>query len=141
MVLLALSILLGGWLADRLGKRKQMLLASLLLAIFAYPMFILMTECTPMSAFLGELGVIFLFSMYYGPIPATICSMFPTKVRLAGVSIAHNFAMAAFGAYAPTWATSLIKSSGNIAAPAILFIGFSIATAIALFIWKEGDEY
>ncbi len=141
MVFFALSILLGGWLADRIGKRLQMLIATLSLAAMAYPFFTVMSACTVISAFLGQLGIIFLFSMYYGPIPATICSMFPTKVRLVGVSIAHNFAMAAFGAYAPTLATYLIKWTGNVAIPAVLFIISSLLTAIALFIWKEGNEY
>jgi MHS family proline/betaine transporter-like MFS transporter len=100
-----------------------------------------MEDGSIIRAFLGELCIIFLFSMYYGPIPATICSMFPTKTRLAGVSIAHNFAMAAFGAYAPTLATYLVKWSGNIAVPGLLFVISSLTTAIALFIWKEGSEY
>jgi MHS family proline/betaine transporter-like MFS transporter len=141
MVFLALLILLGGRMADYVGKRTQMLIASLALAVLAYPLFLLMEERTVMGAFLGQLGIIFLFAMYYGPIPATICSMFPTKVRLAGVSIAHNFAMAAFGAYAPSWATSLVKHCGSVTVPAWLFVGFSLATALALFVWKEGKEY
>ncbi|MDR1982907.1 MAG: MFS transporter, partial [Holosporaceae bacterium] len=141
MVLLSLSILFGGWLADRVGKRKQMLIASVALAILVYPLFLYMGNRTFASAFIGELCIIFLFAVYYGPIPAAICSIFPTKVRLAGVSIAHNFAMAAFGAYAPTWATGLIKHYGDIAVPSFLFIGFAAATAVALFVWKEGNEY
>ena len=141
MVLFALSILIGGWCADRMGKRTQMLIATLSLAALAYPIFGHMGTRTVMSAFLGEFGIIFLFSMYYGPIPATICSIFPTKVRLVGVSIAHNFAMAAFGAYAPTLATYMVKWTNNIAIPAVLFVVSSLITAIALYMWKEGKEY
>jgi MHS family proline/betaine transporter-like MFS transporter len=141
MVLLAMSILLGGWLADRVGKRLQMLVATLSLAALAYPLFAFMGDGAVISAFIGEFCIVFLFSMYYGPIPATICSMFPTQVRLAGVSIAHNFAMAAFGAYAPTLATYLVKWSGNVAIPAVLFVVSSLASALALFLWKEGREY
>jgi MHS family proline/betaine transporter-like MFS transporter len=141
MVFFALFILFGGWLADRVGKRTQMIVATLSLAALAYPLFVTMGNATFVSALLGELGIIFLFSMYYGPIPATICSMFPMKVRLVGVSIAHNFAMAAFGAYAPTLATYLVKWTGNIAIPAVLFLVSSLITAMALFIWMEGREY
>jgi MHS family proline/betaine transporter-like MFS transporter len=142
MIFFALFILLGGWLADRgVGKRVQMLAASLTLAALAYPLFLFIENATFACALLGQLGIIFLFSIYYGPIPAAICSMFPTKVRLAGVSIAHNFAMAAFGAYAPTLATYLIKWTGNIAIPSLLFVVSSLMTAAALFIWKEGKEY
>jgi MHS family proline/betaine transporter-like MFS transporter len=118
-----------------------MIVATLSLAALAYPLFVTMGKATFISALVGELGIIFLFSMYYGPIPATICSMFPMKVRLVGVSIAHNFAMAAFGALAPTGATYLIKWTGNVAIPAVLFLVSSLITAMALFIWREGDEY
>ncbi|MDR1551732.1 MAG: MFS transporter [Holosporaceae bacterium] len=141
MILFACFILLGGWLADRLGKRRQMLWATVTLAVLAYPIFLFMEDGVPARVFLGELAVIFLFSIYYGPIPAAICSMLPTKVRLAGVSIAHNFAMAAFGAYAPTLATYLIKWSGNTAIPAVLFVLAAGTTALALWQWEEGREY
>ena len=141
MIVFSLSILLGGWLSDRVGKRTQMIIACLALIGLVYPFFRYMGEATFLSAMLGEMGIIFLFSMYYGPIPATICSMLPTRVRLIGVSIAHNFAMAAFGAYAPTWATCLIKETGDPISPAILFVIASALTIFALIVWREGKEY
>lgn len=141
MTVFGLAILLGGWLADRVGKRTQMLIACISLMALVFPLFYYMESATFASALLGEMGIIFLFSIYYGPIPATICSMLPTNVRLIGVSIAHNFAMAAFGAYAPTLATYLIKWTGDPSMPAILFVISAGLTAIALFIWKEGNEY
>ena len=141
MILFALFILLGGWLADRIGKRTQMLIATLSMALLAFPIFHVFEAATFWSALFAQMGIIFIFSIYYGPIPATICSMFPMKVRLIGVSIAHNFAMAAFGAYAPTWATYLIRETGNNASPAILFVISALLTAVALFVWKEGEEY
>jgi MHS family proline/betaine transporter-like MFS transporter len=141
MVLFSLSILFGGWLADIIGKRRQMLIATLVLSIVSYPLFLLMGRGTPAAVFFGELGMIVIFSVYYGPIPAAICSMFPTSVRLAGVSLAHNFAMAAFGAYAPTLAIYLVQWSGNIAIPAVLFILSSLVTSAALWRWQEKREY
>lgn len=141
MIVFSLSILLGGWLSDRLGKRTQMLIACMSLTALAFPLFQYMGSATFVSALLGEMGIIFLFSMYYGPIPATICSMLPTRVRLIGVSIAHNFAMAAFGAYAPTLGTYMVKWTGDPTMPAILFVVSSLLTAVALFLWKEGQEY
>ncbi|MDR1031561.1 MAG: MFS transporter [Holosporales bacterium] len=140
MVLFSLSILLGGWLSDRFGKRKQMIVASILLALLVYPLFLVM-KIGPISAMLSHFGLIFLFSIYYGPIPAAICSVFPVKTRLIGVSVAHNFAMAAFGAYAPTLATYLIKWSGNISIPAVLFVISALLTAAGLYVWEEGKSY
>lgn len=140
MIMFALIILLGGWLSDRFDRRKQMFIASCALAVFAYPLFSLF-KVGPAYAMIGHLGLIFLFSIYYGPIPAAICSIFPMKTRLLGVSIAHNIAMAVFGAYAPTLATCMIKWSGNVETPAILFIISAAFTALGLYIWKEGKTY
>ncbi|MDR0662087.1 MAG: MFS transporter [Holosporales bacterium] len=140
MILFALAILLGGWLADRIGKRRQMFWACVALAAGAYPLFLILSS-GPLWALVGHLGLIILFSLYYGPIPATICSIFPTKTRLMGVSLAHNFAMAAFGAYAPTYATYLVKWTGNLAIPSVLFIASALTTAIGLYIWEEGEHY
>ena len=141
MTLFAFFILLGGWLADRIGKRTQMIIACASMVLLVYPLFLYIESATFMSALLGQLGIIFIFSIYYGPIPATICSMLPTKVRLMGVSIAHNLAMTVFGAYAPTLAFYLIKQTGNPTIPAALFIVSSVITLIVLLIWEEGKEY
>ncbi|MDR1267197.1 MAG: MFS transporter [Holosporales bacterium] len=140
MIFFALSILLGGWLADRLGKRRLMLWACVALAASAYPLF-LVFSAGPLCALFGHLGLIVLFSLYYGPIPATICSIFPTRTRLLGVSLAHNFAMAVFGAYAPTYATYLVKWSGNITTPSLLFVASALTTAVGLYVWEEGKNY
>jgi MHS family proline/betaine transporter-like MFS transporter len=141
MILFAPAILFGGWLADRIGKRLQMCIACVAMIVLAYPLFMLMGEGSFYSVLFGEMGIIFIFSIYYGPIPATICSMLPMRVRLMGVSIAHNFAMAAFGAYASTWATYTIKITSDIASPAWLFMLTAFMTIVALVVWKEGKEY
>lgn len=140
MIMFSLVILFGGWLSDRFNRRRQMLVASIALAIFAYPLFALF-KMGPGYAMVGHLGLIFLFSIYYGPIPAVICSIFPIKNRLLGVSIAHNIAMAVFGAYAPTLATCMIKWTGNVEIPAMLFVASSAFTALGLYIWTEGKTY
>ena len=140
MIMFSLIILFGGWLSDKINRRKQMLIASLALAAFAYPLFSLF-KSGPMLAMVGHLGLIFLFSIYYGPIPAAICSIFPMKSRLLGVSIAHNFAMAAFGAYAPTVATYLVKQTGDLAMPAVLFVISASVTALGLYVWTENKTY
>ena len=140
MIMFSLIILFGGWLSDRVDRRKQMIVASLALAAFAYPVFSLF-KMGAAYAMLGHLGLIFLFSIYYGPIPAAICSIFPMKTRFLGISVAHNIAMAVFGAYAPTIATYMIKCSGDVTKPAILFVISSAFTALGLYIWTEGKTY
>ncbi|GHU10509.1 proline/betaine transporter [Alphaproteobacteria bacterium] len=141
MLFFAVFIIFGGWMADKVGKRCQMLTSTVLTGILAYPAFVLLNSGAFIGALLGQMLLIFLFAMYWSTIPAAICSMLPTKVRLVGVSIAHNIAMAAFGSFAPQWAAKLIKFTGNIAAPSWLFIGSAAFTAVALYVWKEGKNY
>ncbi len=137
MPFLAIMILVGGWCADRFGKRTQMITASIFLIAFVWPFFNIMQSGDFLSVIMAEIGIIVLFAIYYGPIPATICSIFPTSVRLLGVSIAHNIAMAVFGGGALMLAPKLIHTTGCVTSPAILFIISSAITAIALYIWKE----
>jgi MHS family proline/betaine transporter-like MFS transporter len=118
-----------------------MLTATVAMTLLAYPIFVFISSGVFWKAMLGQLAIIFIFSVYYAPIPAAICSMLPTKVRFAGVSIAHNFAMAAFGAFASSWAMQLIKITGSRTIPALLFIIAAAITAIALYVWQEGKEY
>ncbi|MDR2682204.1 MAG: MFS transporter [Holosporaceae bacterium] len=141
MICFAVFLILCGQWADKFGRRRQMLAATIAMMILAYPIFVLISSGIFWKAMLGQLAIIFIFSVYYAPIPAAICSMLPTKVRLAGVSIAHNFAMAAFGAFASTWAMQLIKITGSKTIPALLFIVTAGITAVALYVWKEGKDY
>ncbi|MDR2794416.1 MAG: MFS transporter [Holosporaceae bacterium] len=141
MICFAVFLIICGQWADKFGRRRQMLFATITMVILAYPIFIFISSGIIWKAMLGQLAIIFIFSVYYASIPAAICSMLPTKVRLAGVSIAHNFAMAAFGAFASTWAMQLIKITENKTIPSVLFILSAGVTAIALYIWKEGKNY
>jgi MHS family proline/betaine transporter-like MFS transporter len=141
MVCFAFFLILCGNTADKFGRRRQMLAATIAMILLAYPIFVFISSGVFWKAMLGQLAIIFIFSVYYAPIPAAICSMLPTKVRLAGVSIAHNFAMAAFGAFASSWAMQLIKITGNKTIPALLFVVTAAVTAVALYVWREGEEY
>lgn len=141
MICFAVFLIICGQWADKFGRRRQMLLATITMMILAYPIFIFISSGVFWKAMLGQLAIIFIFSVYYAPIPAAICSMLPTKVRLAGVSIAHNFAMAAFGAFASTWAMQLIKITNSKTIPSLLFILAAGITAIALYAWNEGKKY
>ncbi|MDR2268518.1 MAG: MFS transporter [Holosporaceae bacterium] len=141
MICFALFLILCGQTADKFGRRRQMLVATIAMILLAYPIFVFISSGVFWKAMFGQLAIIFIFSVYYAPIPAAICSMLPTKVRLAGVSIAHNFAMAAFGAFASSWAMQLIKITGSSTIPALLFVVTATVTAVALYIWHEGEEY
>lgn len=132
------SILLGGKIADIISKEKTMMLGAFGMVLLSSPMFKLMADT---SCFSGQLiGFIFhafAYGLMFGPLPSVISSLFPEHVRFSGVSIAHNIAMAVFGAPAPILATYLIKSTGCLTSPSILYIISGLVSGIAVYIYKR----
>ena len=70
-----------------------------------------------MCAGLAVMGLV------YGPISATLGSLFPTNVRYTGTSVAFNFAGIIGGSLAPYFATWLATRHG------LSYVGYYMATA------------
>lgn len=118
-LVLSFTILPGGLLADYIGPRKVYLIASLILAVLTYPLFMLFT--------LQSLGLVVFsyltFSVLFGFIPGTYSSMlgslFPTSIRYSGIAMSYNLAYALLGGLSPLICTVAIHYFNNVLAPAI----------------------
>ncbi len=130
-------VVLFGKLADRIGYVKQMQISCFLTFVLAYPIFVLGSSGGVFNAALCQFFVICLFSIYNSVIPVLLCEVFPNRVRLIGVSVAHNLAMALFGAYTPTVSTILIKTTGDLASPAFVLMFAAITTSIGIWLSKK----
>ncbi len=73
-----------------------------------------------------------LLSSYIAPSVVLICELFPTRVRLSGISLGYNIAVSFFGGLAPLLALSLIRSTGIIIAPAFLIMAAAIISLLTL---------
>jgi MHS family proline/betaine transporter-like MFS transporter len=71
-----------------------------------------------------------------GPEPAVVAERLPTSVRFTGLALAYNLAFALFGGTAPLVATSLIASTGDLAAPA--WYVSAVAAAGSVLLWRLG---
>jgi MFS transporter, MHS family, proline/betaine transporter len=60
----------------------------------------------PVMAALGVLA-----ASYTGVAPTTLSAMFPTRVRVTGVSLAYNVGFTVFGGFAPTILTAIAAVS------------------------------
>jgi MHS family proline/betaine transporter-like MFS transporter len=137
MVVLMVLVPLMGLLSDRIGRRTVMITGCLIIAIFAYPLFIVLTKGNITYDLLSQLVFAVGLSMVFGPFGAMMVELFPTKVRMSAVSIGYNVGFAVFGGTAPFVATYLIHATGNKIAPSYYLVA---AALVSLFIFIKIRE-
>ena len=75
----------GGWLSDRVGRRKLMLMVTVLTMSLVYPALWLMLYGTPAEFMLGQLFLAIPLGMALGLQGAMVVEIFPLRTR-AGIS-------------------------------------------------------
>jgi metabolite-proton symporter len=101
-----LTIPVAGWLADRTSPRRILIFASIALAVYGLMFAPLLQAGRPGSVLLCLSLGLGLMGVGYGPLGATLASLFPTAVRYTGASLTFNMAGiigASLTPYAATW--------------------------------------
>ncbi|KXZ52077.1 hypothetical protein GPECTOR_10g1100 [Gonium pectorale] len=130
---------LGGWLSDKHGRQRVILLPALTMAAAAYPLWALFKTGNAGAAWVAQAAMVVLMALFTGALPATFVALFPTEYRCTGLSIGHNLSMAAFGGTAPMMATGLLQGTKDIASPSALLIISAALTAVGALMlrrWK-----
>ena len=124
----ALGIPLAAVAADRRGRRRMLLIASV--AIFVFGLLF-----APLFALHGNGGALlflalglFLMGLTYGPLGAALAELYPTAVRYTGASLSFNLAGIVGASLAPYLATWLAARFG------LQYVGYYLAGATALTI-------
>ncbi|WP_158933936.1 MFS transporter [Burkholderia sp. S171] len=132
VAVIVLAPLFGAW-SDRVGKRLPLLIATSLMTVLTYPLFVWITSF-PSFESLVTVQLIFgaLTAMYTGPAPTLLSELFPTSVRSTGLSLAYNFAVTVFGGFAPFISTGLIAWTGSSLAPTFYVISANVVSLIAV---------
>lgn len=133
MCVFALFTLIGGWLSDRIGRKKALAYPCIGFIVLSYPLFMMMQTADPVSVALAQGMLALLMGIFFGTIPTALVEIMPTHVRFTGLSISHNICMAILGGSAPYLATYCIQSSHSLAAPAYLLILASSVSLLATF--------
>ncbi|KAG2439417.1 hypothetical protein HXX76_004774 [Chlamydomonas incerta] len=128
---------LGGWLSDKYGRSRVILLPALAMAAVAYPLWCLFKTGNAGAAWFAQAALVVLMATFTGALPATFVALFPAEYRCTGLSIGHNLSMAAFGGTAPIMATGLLRGTGDIASPAALLIIAAAMTAAGALMLKR----
>jgi len=140
-----------GWLSDKVGRRKILMLGFLLAAVTFYPIYLGIAAFShplnfPVVVALVVLQLIYA-SMAYGPLAAFLVELFPAKIRYTSLSLPYHIANGEFGGFTPLIATSIVKVTGNIFAGLSWPISIAALTLVVSFrylketknvkIWEE----
>ena len=131
-----LTIPISAVIADRIGGRRMLIIATLAIMLFGFlfaPLFGA-HDIVKVCAFVA-LGFS-LTGFTYGPLGSALASLFPTAVRYTGTSLTFNFAGILGASLAPLIATHLSSTYG------VSFVGYylsaaGLVTLLALLLIKE----
>ncbi|MDF1893943.1 MFS transporter [Rahnella contaminans] len=138
----AIAILPSGWLSDKIGRKKVMMIAVLAVIILSFPLLHLLQN--PESSLLAK-GVAVLIAgatigMIAGPGPAMLAEMFPTRVRYTGLGLSYSLSNAVFSGCAGLIITGLIKETGNLDIPAYYVVATCVVSLFALMTLRKDDH-
>jgi MFS transporter, MHS family, proline/betaine transporter len=118
LVLVLIAKPLGGWLSDRVGRRKLMLVLTVATMSLIYPALRLMLYGTPWRFMLGQFLLAVPLGMALGLQGAMVVEIFPLRTRVTSMSFAYSITLALAGGTAPLVSAWLIERYGAPLAPA-----------------------
>ncbi|MBU9808633.1 MFS transporter [Rahnella sp. SL6] len=138
----ALAILPSGWLSDKIGRKKVMMIAVFAVIVLSFPLLHLLQN--PQSSLLVK-GIAVLIAgatigMIAGPGPAMLAEMFPTRVRYTGLGLSYSLSNAVFSGCAGLIITGLIKETGNLDIPAYYVVATCLVSLFALMTLRKDDH-
>ena len=130
--------LLGGWLADRIGRRPVMVWPRAAIVVLAVPAFAFLVHAPSAG---NVYAITFLLSalssLNAAAVIVGIPESLPRAVRSAGLSIVYAFSVTIFGGTTNYIVNKLIALTGDKLAPAYYLVAISVVGAVAAFLMPE----
>lgn len=128
---------ISGYLSDRFGIKKVLLIAILTFAILIYPIFYLIVSQNFFLTICGCLLFIISISLYQGSVPSLITKIFPTQVRAIGTALSFNMVSVLFGGLTPLALSWLLKVTSNLFIIPVYLVVSSVITIVAVLFAKK----
>jgi MHS family proline/betaine transporter-like MFS transporter len=112
LVVVLLAKPFGGWLSDKVGRRRLMIILTVAIIAVIYPAFQMMLSGTPQMFVLGQILLAIPLGMALGLQGAMVVEIFPLRTRVTSMSIAYSITLALAGGTAPlvsAWLIDLLK--------------------------------
>jgi MFS transporter, MHS family, proline/betaine transporter len=140
VVVHALAILGVGALADRVAPRVLLRAGALALMVLAFPFYMALAGRSTSPTLLMVLAGL-CAALVNGTFAVVLTDLFPTRVRFSGVAVVFNVAFTIFSGTAPLVATTLIRSTGTVTAPALVMVACGLLTLVASLALPRGKGY
>ena len=118
-----LTIPLAGVMADRVGGRTMVIIATALIIAFGFGFQPLFSAHDTASVLIFLILGFALTGLTYGALGSALANLFPTAVRYTGTSLAFNLAGILGASLAPSIATSLASHYG------VSYVGYYLSAA------------
>lgn len=130
--------LLGGWLADRVGRWPVMVWPQLATLLLTYPVFLWIVETRSAASLLGGFGFLSLISSIpYTAFYVALTEGLPQNIRGGALATVYAVAIATFGGTAQLIVAWLLHVTGNALAPAWYMLFASAVGLAAMAMMRE----
>jgi MHS family proline/betaine transporter-like MFS transporter len=128
---------LGGWLSDRVGRRRLMMTLQVIAVALIYPAMRMMMVGSPSLFACGQLLLAVPLGMALGLQGAMIVEIFPLRSRVTSMSLAYSTTLALAGGIAPLLATWMTAQLGDPISPAYFVIAHGAIGFLIMLGMKE----
>ena len=128
---------LGGWLSDRVGRRRLMIALTVVTMGLIYVALGMMLFGSPRGFIGGQLLLAVPIGMALGLQGAMVVEIFPLRTRVTSMSFAYSITLALAGGTAPLVSTWLIETLGHPLAPAYYIMLYGALGLILMWPMRE----
>jgi len=140
LVVVLVSKPLGGWLSDKVGRRRLMMTLTVALLAFIYFALDMMLFGTPTGFILGQILLAVPIGMALGLQGAMVTEIFPLRSRITSMSFAYSLTLAAAGGTAPFVSTWLVEVLGHPLAPAYYIMMYGVIGLAIMWPMQETNN-
>ncbi len=128
---------LGGWLSDSTGRRKLMMLLTVVVMALIYPAQQMMLYGSANTFILAQMMLAVPLGMALGLQGAMLVEIFPLRTRVTSMSVAYSATLALAGGTAPMVATWFVESLHQPLWPAFYIMGYGVLGLAIMWPMKE----
>jgi MHS family proline/betaine transporter-like MFS transporter len=128
---------LGGWMSDRLGRRRMMLALTVATMAAIYVALPIMLAGSPLEFMFGQILMALPLGMALGLQGAMLVEIFPLRTRVTSMSFGYSVTLALSGGVAPLAASWLIRETGNVMVPAYYVMVYGVIGLLLLWPMQE----
>ena len=141
LIVVLFSKVLGGWLSDRVGRRRLMITLTLAMLLLIIPALQLMLTGSMWQFLAGQLLMAVPVAMALGMQGAMLTEIFPLRTRVTSMSFAYGMTLALAGGSAPLVSAWLVEESGHPISPAWYIMGYGLLGLALLWRMKETNTH